>query len=659
VRKTRRVGRWLAALATLLALAAGQPASARAGASPQEAPTVVPPTIVPVGVAVAAAQDSSLAHPRLLRSQIDVYVIDGRKRRWVVSPQVFADYRFREEWVEQVSDQEMEAIGRGPDLVAGPVLRQADGHVWVVYQGSRRQVIGPDAWEPLYLSAADAVPATDEQLRPYPIGRAIGNPRRPWMVLLVMATVAVAAALCWLDQGERTRWGVRAGIVLLALASVALKLYYVTLYPWVPDGADAAAYVATARSLAATGNLLRDDPAGGLISVNSTGYPLILAVFSGATVLAHGSVVGWKVLQVGVATVLALVVGALAGQLFGARASRAALLVALLSPVWLYSAELLQYELWYALLVATGIWALARLAAARRVRWWLGLAGACYGLASLIQPKSLILLAPAVAFLAWDTVSRPCPKGRIDPVARYGRWARWGALVAFLALSLLPIAAWGARNLALHGEPLLGPTGGINLWLGNHEGATGGYMQPERPPALYERLKRYPPTLISRDARAYTDLAFAYIASHPSQVALLGLTKLERFWWTISPDRLGEFAEGRMIAFLGGMVDSPALRFAAKVMQYWGVALAAAGVLWGARLTQVRSPGAARASEGGRAGRVRQVARALLYSSFVAFWVVHVPFFAEPRYRIPVVPLLQVLEGTGIVLLVDELHARR
>jgi hypothetical protein len=274
----------------------------------------------------------------------------------------------------------------------------------------------------------------------------------------------------------------------------------------------------------------------------------------------------------------------------------------------------------------------------------------------LIQPKSLILLVPASAFLAWYTSGRWCATrptvasskngGRIFSVPWSG-WARWAALAGFVALSLAPIAAWGARNIALHGEPLLGPTGGVNLWLGNHEGATGGYMQPERPPALYDRLQRYPPTLLSRDARAYTDLALEYIAGHPSQVALLGLTKLERFWWTISPDRLGEFAEGRMIAFLGGAVDSPALLLAAKLMQYLGVGLAAAGLVWGARLAAAPVHVAARAG------------RALLYGSLVAFWFVHVPFFAEPRYRIPVVPLVQVLEGAGIVLLVDALRTVR
>ncbi|MBU6286729.1 MAG: hypothetical protein KGS10_01055, partial [Chloroflexi bacterium] len=73
--------------------------------------------------------------PRLIRSMEAVYVIDRGKRRWIVSPQVFTDYRFREEWIEQIPDDDLNRIGLGPDLVAGPVLRGADGRMWIVYQG--------------------------------------------------------------------------------------------------------------------------------------------------------------------------------------------------------------------------------------------------------------------------------------------------------------------------------------------------------------------------------------------------------------------------------------------------------------------------------------------------------------------------------------------
>ena len=47
---------------------------------------------------------------------------------------------------------------------------------------------------------------------------------------------------------------------------------------------------------------------------------------------------------------------------------------------------------------------------------------------------------------------------------------------------------------------------------------------------------------------------------------------------------------------------------------------------------------------------------ALLFSVLALFWLVHIPFISEPRYRIPIAPLLQVLEAAGLVLLGDALR---
>jgi hypothetical protein len=44
-------------------------------------------------------------------------------------------------------------------------------------------------------------------------------------------------------------------------------------------------------------------------------------------------------------------------------------------------------------------------------------------------------------------------------------------------------------------------------------------------------------------------------------------------------------------------------------------------------------------------------------ASVAVFWLAHIPFISEPRYRIPVAPLLQVLEAAGCVLAVDWLTA--
>ncbi len=75
------------------------------------------------------------------------------------------------------------------------------------------------------------------------------------------------------------------------------------------------------------------------------------------------------------------------------------------------------------------------------------------------------------------------------------------------------------------------------------------------------------------------------------------------------------------------------------------MASALAGLLWGPRLQQ-------------RVGGNRWLTaeRWLLLAVIALFWLVHVPFIAEPRYRIPIAPLLQVLEGAGIAVLLDSLR---
>ena len=584
-------------------------------------------------------------HPRLLRSQTDVYVVQGRFRRWVVSPQVFADYRFREEWVETVTDDQLSSVPRGPDLLAGPVLRASDGTLWIVYQGARRRVIGPDAFAPLYLSPADAQPADDAKLRDYPEGRGVGNPPHPWLVVAPLVLLAAFGCLWWSAGGARSgaahtaSW--RSPIVwLLAGVVLLLRLYYVVLFPWLPDGADGPSYVGVARSLMASGRILDDGPAAGLTHITSPLYPIILAATSWAVGLARGSVVGWKVLQVAVSLLLVPLVGDLAERLYGRRAGFVAALIALLSPLWLYSAELLQYELWLGLLLAGGVWAAVRArSSSYRAYWWIAASGLLLGLAALMQLKAAVVLVAAVAYLVWP---RRCGTA--------GWNGRTMAILVFTLPAITPLGLWALRNEIVHGEPILGSTGGGALvWMGVHPGATGGYMQLPRPQAFYEHLARYPSgSSRSNEARAYTELAWEAITGHPAHFAVLALVKLERFWWTIAPERLGEHLERRTTAFLGYQVDGEAQLLFSKLLHLAGLGAVTVGLLWGGRI----------APDAGEDPSTPD-GRWLVIAVVGLFWASHVPFIAEPRYRIPIEPLLHVLQAAGLVLIRDALDRYR
>jgi hypothetical protein len=163
-------------------------------------------------------------------------------------------------------------------------------------------------------------------------------------------------------------------------------------------------------------------------------------------------------------------------------------------------------------------------------------------------------------------------------------------------------------------------------------------MQVSRPQAYYDVIKRYPPNSITSDARAYSELAIDFIVHSPADAAILALTKLERFWWTISPERLGEYEEGRLAALLGFTTDHAAITLVSKLLHVGSIPLALGGALWGAQWS-------ARRASAPRAGY------ALLVSAVAAFWLVHIPFISEPRYRIPITPLVQVFEAAGLVAL--------
>jgi hypothetical protein len=447
-----------------------------------------------------------------------------------------------------------------------------------------------------------------------------------------------------------------------------LKLFYILLYPWLPDGPDAGSYVTVANYLARGGSWLQDGPYNGLTGVTSPGYPMLLALFSGAVALTQGSVIGWKIVQVVMVSLQVPFVADLASRMFGNRAGLAAGIVVALSPVWFYSAEILQYEQWLGCFLLLGVWCLIRAdgAPARCTPWWVAGAGCSYGVAALLQLKALTLVAPAVLYSAFvlsrhTTQGTPLsPPGTTWLSVRQRPWRGWergrrmpvvlGGLSLFVMFAVLPTSVWGARNLAVHGEPLLGSTGAMNtLWMGNHEGATGGYMQLPRPNAFYERLGHYPERSITREARAFADLGWDYIRRNPSQFGVLALIKLERFWWTLTPDRFGEYLEARTMSLLGGLADATAITFFSKLAHVMGLALAGAGLLWsfGTR-PEAERRGATPVGDGQTERRSISLERVFLLGTIVLFWLLHIPFIAEPRYRISIEPLLAVLQGAGL-----------
>ena len=609
-------------------------------------------------------------HPRLIRSMTAIYLIVNNKRRLVANPQVFTDYRFQEAWIEQIPDDNLNRVGLGPDLVAGPVLRDPSNRIWIVYQGTRRLVVGPDAYGPMYLRQDDAIDVTQSDLEAYPEARSFGNRQTlfplgmsvilaisgVWICLRRIPSIAAGHAKSTIGSKVVSTWHLWGDVAVLVALSAALKFWFVSLYPWLPDGADAPAYVGGARYLQAGNSIMTEDRNGTFVSVTSTMYPILLALTGWVTTLTNGNVIGWKFLQVVCASLMPWVVGALGQELYGFRTARVAAVIATFSPLWFYSAELLQYELWLGLAIGLGTLLVCRVASTQRHRYWWVLCGVVWAGVLFLQVKTAVLLAP-IGLILWYSNFITTSKRRhigaenITPTGSASRLAlermRLIAVstipvVAFLSISVSPVIAWGFRNLIVHNEFIIGSTGsGTLLWMGSQPSATGGYMQISRPESYYEREPLFPNQSVTRNARIFASLALDNIVRDPTKFVLLGITKLERFWWTISPDLLGEYLEARTVSFLGGLVTSTGIMVFSKLTQYVVLSLACIAI------TRARSD---LATEPGHTGNISVTLIIIL-----TFWITHIAFIAEPRYRLPVAPLIQVFEGAGLVMMVSSL----
>ena len=598
----------------------------------------------------AQAQEAQVKHwgfpeGQLLRAQNspDVYVLEGRYKRLITSLQVFEDYGYRWENVATLSPEDLIRIPRGNDVRAGPVYRDPDGTVWIVYEGTRRRVIGDDAYAALLLRPSDAQPIAAAELAAIPEGWPVGNPLRPWLLPVVLLPL-LGGVLLWLwDTGRRSRhthaWNL---LALILTITVVLKVYYVLLFPWVPDGWDALGYHAAGRALVEEGLLTRD---GHVIRMTASAYSFLLAaVYAVAGI--HPLVV--KVVQVVPAVGIAVFVVLITRQLFGTRAARLAGAVAVLSPVWLYHAELIAYEVWLALGTVVTVWCLVNYAHASQHQsrlLWLGGAGAVLGFSLFMQLKMALLLVLATGYI-WYIEWR---RGSGTALPRLRCTAGMLQLFAVLwFLALLPPALYGVRNLRVWGEFV--PTtvsSGVVFWTGNNPTATGATKSYPQPEEFWQLLRHYRAQglLATSETRAYGQMALRFMAAHPSSAFRLGLQKLHRVWGAIEPGVMGEHVERRMVAFLGGWLDEEALRAASALLQIGSLLTLTVGayaVCWPVGIGERQSNSVAM-----RAGRW------LVLLTIVVFWLSHAPFLGEARYRIPIMPLVHVLQGVGLVLLRD------
>jgi len=261
---------------------------------------------------------------------------------------------------------------------------------------------------------------------------------------------------------------------------------------------------------------------------------------------------------------------------------------------------------WDSTFVALGVtWFLARLAEAgpsappRAILAH----GVRLGLVALVNPAPLSLAPAVLWYLA---------RGR-------GARAMVGVAAAFGGALALTVSPWALRNALTLGSPNLRTNLGVELFVGNNDGARGpfnGRIHPAYDDAEYQRYLELGEVAYARDAGAR---ALAWARADPARFLALSAHRAQRFWVgpdPREPERLG----------------SGALRHrdAEGWIEWLTHALAGALAIVGA--LRFRGPGAA-------------LVRGALFLFPLVYYVTHV----FERYRFPIEPVV-VLAAVSVLV---------
>jgi len=183
----------------------------------------------------------------------------------------------------------------------------------------------------------------------------------------------------------------------------------------------------------------------------------------------------------------------------------------------------------------------------------------------------------------------------------------------FLCLAILSIIIpWTIRNyVVFHEVVLISTNGGLNLFTGNNPGATGHWERAEENLAFYAPQSELEGVSEVQSDKIMRKAALTFIRQNPTRFLVLAMQKF-RFFWTDNEELVTTPLEAAS-TFAGWI-----LLLLASVM---GIALSMGE--WHKSL--------------------------LLYLLIIGYMSVHLVFFALARFRLPLVPLLSIYAGYGIV----------
>lgn len=409
------------------------------------------------------------------------------------------------------------------------------------------------------------------------------------------------------------------GVTRWALVAVAARLAVSWASADAGVFADMTQYHERAVHLVTTGTFMPD-------ALRGPGYPLLIAAAYWLGGVSFWAARVANALLGGVLTWLTGWCARRAGA--GDRDWIAAAIVALYPALVLSSVYLMPDSLYATLAM------LAVLLVRHRSLAFSAVAGAVTGAAILTRSVGVALLAVAAAVALWRTgAERRSPGARtgdtggpVDtsaaPRTSAGR-ALSTRLASFVVACLVVLAPWLAFTTRVAGGPLLDTTSGMNVLLGNHDGASGRLVMADDGPL---RQAHVAGAASEADASARAMRAgLAWAVSHPGAWLRLAVAKVGYLFGL----------EGREHAWVYGQGYFGAR--ASWVVTAWGVAL----MLTFPALVIASLVGVVRAR-----GPLEPVHIALAVF-VVATTALHVLSFAESRFHLPLVPVLAVAASLG------------
>ena len=213
--------------------------------------------------------------------------------------------------------------------------------------------------------------------------------------------------------------------------------------------------------------------------------------------------------------------------------------------------------------------------------------------------------------------------------------ARSLSVVAVIALFV--VSPWLARNYAEFHRASLTSNTGVNFWIGNHQGANGSYSYP---------AKNNPLVHVTDDFER-SDLGFKlgteFILTHPLECLAVEGEKFAHFfsadYWLLTtieykPEWAGEQIAGGMFARLS-VVNILILHLPVVAV----ILLGTFGLVCPA---------------------VKDERSIFFLRAVVLYWLAaHLIFYADARYRFPIMPLFMLAAAYGWFILIERRYQRR